>query len=335
MNHSTPHIILFSTTLFMGTLITLMSNQWVFLWVGLEINLLSIIPLMLASSDMNESESSIKYFIVQAIGGALILMASISHLYAPLSILSPKSSAVILLVGLLIKLGAAPLHFWFPQVMNGLNWLMCLILCTWQKLAPLMLLTFLFSTQFPSYILLFGILSIWIGGLGGLNQTQLRPLFAYSSISHVGWMLSLSFMSSTLTLLYFSIYILSSMPLMLMLWSLSYSSNSLLPHSIPSNPGFKMTLMLLLLNLGGIPPFLGFFPKLAAVQMFNQEGMMAIPLIMVMGSMISLFYYLSILFNSYLSHSLPNINKEFSWWLPTPILTTIALLPLPLMISMI
>lgn len=93
---------------------------------------------------------------------------------------------LLILSTLLLKNGAAPFHFWFPGVIEGLSWINGLILITWQKIAPLILISYNINYNF---FLISIILSIIIGALGGLNQTSLRKLIAFSSINHLGWIL--------------------------------------------------------------------------------------------------------------------------------------------------
>ena len=335
MLHSFPYIFLFSTSLIMGSLITIISNQWVFLWVGLEINLLSIVPLILSAHDINQRESTIKYFLIQAVGSALILIRAISYFYTPFSFISSRESCMIIISGLIIKLGVAPLHYWFPQVIRGLRWSICVILSTWQKLPPLLLLIFLIPISSSNQIILYvGLLSIWVGGLGGLNQTQLRPLLAYSSIAHIGWIIILSSISNVLTLTYLLVYILSSISIISLLMASSASSNSVLPQFIAQSPSMKLSSTLLLLNLGGMPPLLGFFPKLLAVYRLIASDIFIISLFIVIGSVIGLFYYLSILFNSYLSPVISRTtDRPISYFLPIRISMT--LIPFPFIIFII
>jgi len=103
---------------------------------------------------------------------------------------------------LLLKRGAAPFHFWFPNVIEGLSWINSLILITWQKIAPLILTSYIIINKI---ILISVILSIIIGSLGGLNQTSLRKLMAFSSINHLGWILSAIYSRESLWIIYFFI----------------------------------------------------------------------------------------------------------------------------------
>lgn len=97
---------------------------------------------------------------------------------------------IVLIGGLCVKLGLFPFHYWLPRVMAGLPWVSCLLLATWQKFAPLFLMLCLLELS-RSYLIacvvcFIGMGSSLVGGLGGMNQTQIRALLAYSSIGHLG-----------------------------------------------------------------------------------------------------------------------------------------------------
>jgi NADH:ubiquinone oxidoreductase subunit 2 (subunit N) len=85
----------------------------------------------------------------------------------------------------MIKLGMAPFHFWLPHVIGGIRWVSCVVLSVWQKVGPIFILrSFVFSWRL--YIFIFAALGAIVGGVGGINQSQLRVLLAYSSIGHMG-----------------------------------------------------------------------------------------------------------------------------------------------------
>lgn len=133
---------------------------------------------------MNKSgqraEARSKYFLAQTTGSALFLFAP-TVWFTSLSVLANGG----LLVGLLTKVGRAPMHQWFPATAAGLSWSIVFLLITWQKVGPLMLVfTLVRPTVF--FFSLFAVIRVFLGGLGGLNQTQIRPLIAYSSIAHIG-----------------------------------------------------------------------------------------------------------------------------------------------------
>nr|YP_009630380.1 NADH dehydrogenase subunit 2 [Neuroperla schedingi]QBP33896.1 NADH dehydrogenase subunit 2 [Neuroperla schedingi] len=297
-----PTKLLFTMTLMTGTLITISANSWFGAWMGLEINLLSFIPLMTNTKNLLSTEASLKYFLTQALASATLLMAVILAalmLSTPESFLIKNSFLTTLINStLLLKMGAAPFHFWFPGVMEGLNWLNSLMLMTWQKIAPLILISY--NLKINLFMSLIIVLCILVGSLGGFNQTSLRKILAYSSINHLGWMLAALSIGENLWLLYFSVYTFLSFAMVYMfnnfkvfhiqqVFSLNYIS-----------PVNKFALFITLLSLGGLPPFLGFLPKWIIIQNMVQTGHLTLITLMVTLTLITLFYYVRTSFSAFM-----------------------------------
>nr|UFZ13216.1 NADH dehydrogenase subunit 2 [Neochauliodes tonkinensis] len=290
--------IIFFCCLILGTLLAVSSNSWLGAWMGLEINLLSFIPLMSNLKNILSNESALKYFLVQALASSILLFSVIlffissSYLvikYQPLSQLMINSA-------LLLKMGAAPFHFWFPSVMESLSWINCLILMSWQKLAPLMLISYCLNNKFIYFITM---MSLLIGAIGGFNQLNLRSLMAYSSISHLGWMLISMIYSETMWITYYLFYILLSSIIVLFFQTFSlFYMNQI--YSMNFNPYMKFMMMINMLSLGGLPPFLGFMPKLMVINLLSMNQMYFMIFFMVMLTLITLFYYLRITYSAFM-----------------------------------
>nr|YP_009171474.1 NADH dehydrogenase subunit 2 [Stenopelmatus fuscus]AJW76304.1 NADH dehydrogenase subunit 2 [Stenopelmatus fuscus] len=295
-----PTKILFFSTLMGGTLISISSNSWLSAWMGLEINLLSFIPLMTNSKNILSTEASLKYFLIQALASASLLFTIIlMHLSFDMSILMSHEMFMILISSaLLLKMGAAPFHFWFPGTMEGLNWMNCLILMTWQKIAPLMLLSYTISMNaFSAFII---VTSVVVGSLGGLNQTSLRKLMAYSSINHLGWMVAAMTTGENLWELYFMIYVFLSFSLVFLFYTFNTFHVNQMFLIMNKNTTMKFCLFALLLSLGGLPPFLGFLPKWIIIQSMVELNLTFIITIMVVMTLITLFYYLRLSFSAFI-----------------------------------
>nr|QUE26640.1 NADH dehydrogenase subunit 2 [Ilythea japonica] len=293
--------IMFLLTLMMGTLITISSNSWLGAWMGLEMNLLSFIPLM-TDNNILSSEASLKYFLTQALASAVLLFGIILLLMESnltWNIYNNNNNLImsIILSALLLKSGAAPFHFWFPNLMEGLSWNNSLILMTWQKLAPLMLISYVINNYMINLSI---ILSSLIGAMGGLNQTSLRKLMAFSSINHLGWMLMAMQINQTTWLIYFFIYTLLSFN-MIYFFNLFKTShiNQLFSYYYISKP-LKFLLFLNLLSLGGLPPFLGFFPKWLVIQSSTMNNQIMIMVIMMMTTLITLYFYLRLCYSAFM-----------------------------------
>nr|UOU84902.1 NADH dehydrogenase subunit 2 [Rhamphomyia geniculata] len=293
--------ILFYFILMLGTLITVSSNSWLGAWMGLEINLLSFIPLMNDTHNLMSTEASLKYFLTQALASSILLLAIIMNMLKFNLIINYYQVNMfinmIILSTLLLKSGTAPFHFWFPTVMEGLTWINALILMTWQKIAPLMLISYFnFKMMFSLIILM----SIFIGSLGGLNQTSLKKIMAFSSINHLGWMIAAMMSNESLWIFYFLFYCFLSLNLIYFfnMFKLFYI-NQLFSVFFNSKM-IKFSLFFNLLSLGGLPPFLGFLPKWMVIQSLTINNQLLLMTLMTAMTLITLYFYLRMCYSAFM-----------------------------------
>nr|UQJ73642.1 NADH dehydrogenase subunit 2 [Pseudodiamesa sp. 2XL] len=310
--------LLFLITLMSGTLITISATSWFGAWMGLEINLLSFIPLMMNTNNLLSSEASLKYFLTQALASSVLLFGVI--FYFMLSNWNNSSMEIytnlLISSSLLLKSGAAPFHFWFPSVMEGLSWNNSLILMTWQKIAPMMLLSYCMNFNFFIIVI---ICSILIGSLGGLNQTSLRKLMAFSSINHLGWMIAGMMNSENLWMTYFLFYCFLSFTIVFMFNNFKLFNINQMFGLFNSNSIMKFLMFLSLLSLGGLPPFMGFLPKWLIIESLINLNMFFLITLMVTFTLITLFFYIRICYAAFLlNHNENNwtfnefyLNKNF------------------------
>nr|YP_009126975.1 NADH dehydrogenase subunit 2 [Sarcophaga crassipalpis]AFZ41146.1 NADH dehydrogenase subunit 2 [Sarcophaga crassipalpis]AMH85656.1 NADH dehydrogenase subunit 2 [Sarcophaga bullata] len=288
--------IMFFMILMMGTLISISANSWLGAWMGLEINLLSFIPLM-SDNKLMSTEASLKYFLTQALASSVFLFATILFLLNSNKMNSNFLMEMMIFSSLLLKSGSAPFHFWFPNVMEGLSWLNALILMTWQKIAPLMLISYII---FKPLIITSIILSSMIGALGGLNQTSLRKLMAYSSINHLGWMLAAMYDSNLMWMTYFMFYAFLTFTMIFMFNMFKTSHiNQLFTLSFHSKT-MKFFLFFNLLSLGGLPPFLGFLPKWLVIQSLTMNNQLFLLTFMVLMTLITLYFYMRLSYSAFM-----------------------------------
>nr|YP_010117766.1 NADH dehydrogenase subunit 2 [Diplonevra funebris]QPN53539.1 NADH dehydrogenase subunit 2 [Diplonevra funebris] len=291
---------LFLFSLMLGTLITISSTNWLSAWMGLEINLLSFIPLMNDNKNLMSTESSMKYFLVQAMASSILLFIVIiymmnSNFYS--NFMNKNIYLNLLIIStLMLKMGMAPFHFWFPNIIEGLNWINSLILLTWQKIAPLMLISFM---NLNKIIIPMIIISMIMSAIGGLNQTSLRKIMAYSSINHLSWMCASMMLNESIWLNYFLFYSFLSLTLIYYFFiNKLYYMNQLY-----SNYNYSMEMKLILflnfLSLGGLPPFLGFYPKWMVIELMSMNQIFLISM-MVMLTLLTLFFYIRMCYSSFL-----------------------------------
>lgn len=307
MPNNSPKI-LFILILLLGVLITISSNSWLGAWIGLEINLLSFIPIISNRNNIFTTEASLKYFLIQAFASVrllflILIKGFLENLFSLNNLLLTNT---IQIAPLLIKSGASPFHWWFPRVMEGLEWNNCFILITIQKIAPLSLMSH--SLNISSFLFIIIILSITTGAVGGYNQISIRKILTYSSINHIGWILTAISIGNNYWWLYFSIYFLLIYTIISIIKPFQISSINQIPSIIKNKPTIKFLIFSSLLSLGGLPPFLGFLPKWIIIQyLILNENYLLITLI-VTFSLITLYYYLRVSYTSFLI-----LNVESNW----------------------
>nr|AML26159.1 NADH dehydrogenase subunit 2 [Scolytinae sp. BMNH 1274286] len=286
---------LFFGTLALGTIMAISSLSWFYAWVGLEINLLSFIPLMKTPNNKFSSESISKYFMTQAMASFILLFSMV--FFATLKDFNfelNNLTSIFMSSAIFMKMGAAPLHFWFPEVASGISWNSNLILLTWQKIAPMIIMSYLILM--PGIMIMFIISSSIVGSVIGLNQTCLRKILAYSSINHISWMLSAMLCSINTWLIYFLIYSMLNYVIIhsLKLWKIWFIPQF---NKIKNTPE-KIIFMLNFFSLGGLPPFTGFVPKWITISQLSNNNMFTLMTILISFTLITLFFYLRITFST-------------------------------------
>nr|QOD97274.1 NADH dehydrogenase subunit 2 [Eurypyga helias] len=336
-----PHAKLMSSlSLILGTTITISSNHWVMAWVGLEINTLAILPIISQPHHPRAIEAAIKYFLVQAAASALILFSSLTNAWTTgqwdITQLTTTTSSALLTIAIAMKLGLVPFHFWFPEVLQGSSLTTALLLSTMMKFPPITLL-FMSSTSLnPSLLTAMAIASAALGGWMGLNQTQIRKILAFSSISHLGWMTIIIVFNPKLTLLTFYIYSLTTSTVFMALNTTKTTKLSTMMTSWTKTPMLNATLMLTLLSLAGLPPLTGFLPKWLIIQELTKQELSPAASIITMLSLLSLFFYLRLAYYSTITLPPNSTNHKKHWYINKPTnpliaaLTSLSTLLLPI-----
>nr|ACO48850.1 NADH dehydrogenase subunit 2 [Etheostoma smithi]ACO48851.1 NADH dehydrogenase subunit 2 [Etheostoma smithi]ACO48852.1 NADH dehydrogenase subunit 2 [Etheostoma smithi]ACO48853.1 NADH dehydrogenase subunit 2 [Etheostoma smithi]AFN88628.1 NADH dehydrogenase subunit 2 [Etheostoma smithi] len=324
----------------LGTTITFASSHWLLAWMGLEMNTLAIIPLMAQHHHPRAVEATTKYFLTQATAAAMLLFASATNAWLTgqwdIQQMTHPLPVTLITLALALKIGLAPVHSWLPEVLQGLDLITGLILSTWQKLAPFALLLQIQPAN-SAILIAFGLASTIIGGWGGLNQTQLRKILAYSSIAHLGWMILVLQFSPSLTLLTLLTYIVMTFSSFLV-FNLNNSTNvNKLATSWAKAPALTALTPLILLSLGGLPPLTGFMPKWMILQELAKQDLAPTATLAAMSALLSLYFYLRLSYAMALTLSPNNLTGTTPWrlnhlqhTLPLAVGITATLLLLPL-----
>nr|AGI48850.1 NADH dehydrogenase subunit 2 [Pennahia argentata] len=324
----------------LGTTLTFASSHWFLAWMGLEINTLAILPLMAYYPHPRAVEASLKYFLTQATAASTLLFATTTNAWFTgqwdiLHMTHPLPASLFTLA-LALKIGLAPLHIWLPEVLQGLDLGTGLILSTWQKLAPFALLVQIYPAN-STLLIILGLTSTLVGGWGGLNQTQLRKVLAYSSIAHLGWMVLILQFSPALTLLTLFMYLIMTFSTFLVFKLSNATTINALATSWTKAPALTALMPLILLSLGGLPPLSGFMPKWLILQELSKQDLALTATLAALTALLSLYFYLRLSYAMALT-MFPNNSTGMPPWrfqtsqttypLAVSVIATLGLLPL-------
>nr|AHG31145.1 NADH dehydrogenase subunit 2 [Pachycephala mentalis tidorensis]AHG31147.1 NADH dehydrogenase subunit 2 [Pachycephala mentalis tidorensis]AHG31148.1 NADH dehydrogenase subunit 2 [Pachycephala mentalis tidorensis] len=322
--------LIFVTSLLLGTTITISSNHWIMAWTGLEINTLAILPMISKSHHPRAIEAATKYFLVQATASALVLFSSMTNAWCTgqwdITQLTHPTSCLMLTMAISMKLGLVPFHFWFPEVLQGSSLITGLLLSTAMKFPPITLLFMTSPSLDPMLLTTMAILSTALGGWMGLNQTQIRKIMAFSSISHLGWMTIIIVYSPKLTMLSFYLYVLMTTAVFLTFNSMKILKLPTLMTAWTKMPSLSAILLLALLSLAGLPPLTGFLPKWLIIQELTKQDMASTATIISLLSLLGLFFYLRLAYCATITLPPHTTNHMKQWHTNKPISASIAIL---------
>lgn len=294
-----------------GTFLVIRSSSWFIRWVGLELNLLSFIPVIITRKRVEDSECGIRYFLIQSIGSIILLFGVILNSISLEGIIGLRNleniSIIIIFISLILKVGLPPFHYWFPEVVLRLDWISNIFLLTWQKLGPFILIRYVLEILNKYTFFFIVIFRILIGGLGGLNQTSVKKIMAFSSINHIGWMLSALYVSLRIWFIYYLIYSILRICIIIIFWSFNINYFSDLTN-IRVRPVLKSLIFINILSLGGLPPFVGFFPKWLVLEFMGLNNLWILISLIVFITIISLYFYMRLIFISIITYN----NKIFN-----------------------
>nr|AUR45360.1 NADH dehydrogenase subunit 2 [Edolisoma monacha] len=322
--------LIFTFSLLLGTTITISSNHWVMAWTGLEINTLAILPLISKSHHPRAIEAATKYFLIQATASTLVLFSSMTNAWHTgqwdITQLTHPTSCLIMTAAISMKLGLAPFHFWFPEVLQGSSLTTGLLLSTLMKFPPITLLYMTSQALNTTLLTTMAILSAALGGWMGLNQTQTRKIMAFSSISHLGWMTIIIIYNPKLALLNFYLYSLMTAAIFLTLNSIKALKLSTLMTAWTKTPSLSAILLLALLSLAGLPPLTGFLPKWLIIQELTKQDMAPAAVVISLLSLLGLFFYLRLAYCATITLPPHTTNHMKQWHVNKPVNTSIAIL---------
>lgn len=319
----------------LGMMVMVSGYSLLTLYLGLEILSLSLYTLIaIARNRIGAIEAALKYFVLGAIASGLLLygMSMIYGISGSLNIseiatfsnnttLASREALVLnfglvfLVIGIAFKLGAVPFHMWVPDVYQGAPTSVTMFISTVPKFAAVAMLVRLLvdglgimQSYWSDLFIVLAVLSIALGSVVALLQTNIKRLLAYSTISHIGFVL-LGFVTGVITgygaaVFYVLAYVLMSLAafgIIILLNKKGFEADKISDYKGLSkhSPWFALMMLIVMLSMAGVPPFIGFYAKLFILQQVISTGMLSVAIIAVIFAVISAYYYLQIIKSMY------------------------------------
>jgi len=311
----------------LGMMVMISASHLLTLYLGLELLSLSLYAMVALQRDSAQAvEAAMKYFVLGALASGLLLYG-MSMLYGLTGTLELAKMAqvlgdgvenktvlafglVFLVAGLGFKLGAAPFHMWVPDIYHGAPTAVTLFIGSAPKLAAFAFVMRLLADglqpahgDWQQMLAVIAVLSLAIGNLAAIMQTNIKRMLAYSTISHMGFLLlgvlTGDFSGYTSALYYVITYVIMSLGafgLVVHLSSAGYEAESLDDFKGLNTraPWLAALMGILMLSMAGLPPFVGFYAKLAVLQALVGAGWTWLAVVAVMFSLIGAYYYLRV-----------------------------------------
>lgn len=318
-------LVLFSVV---GMMIMVSGQSMLTLYVGLELLSLSLYALVALDRDnQRATEAAMKYFVLGALASGMLLygMSMVYGMTGSLNIsdinhaLMNGSSMhevlvlglVFIVAGLAFKFGAVPFQMWVPDVYEGSPTAMTMLISSVPKLAAFAFVIRLLAQALPTLaidwqqmLLIMAVLSIVLGNVTAIAQTNLKRMLAYSTISHVGFVL-LGLMSASgngyvSALFYIASYVvmtLAGFGIILLLSRKGFEAENLsdLKGLNQRSPWVAFLMLIVMFSMAGVPPTLGFYAKFTVLQAALQAGFLWVVVFAVLMAVIGAFYYLRVI----------------------------------------
>ena len=313
-----------------GMMMMVSAGDLMALYMGLELQSLALyVVASLRRDSAKSTEAGLKYFVLGALSSGLLLYgASLVYGYAGTTLFSGIIASaqdhaplglllglVFVLSGLAFKVSAVPFHMWTPDVYEGAPTPITAFFATAPKMAAMGLFARVMHDAFGNVVsdwqqivALLSLLSMFLGAVAAIGQTDIKRLMAYSSIAHMGYAL-MGLAAGTVfgvqaMLIYMAIYVTMNIGTFAFILSMERDGQpvtdiaSLNMYS-RSQPGRAMAMLILLFSLAGVPPLLGFFGKLYVLRAAYEGGLAWLAVAGVIASVIGAFYYLRIVYYMY------------------------------------
>jgi len=329
-----------------GMMVMASASHFLTLYLGLELLSLSLYAMIAFQRDSGEAtEAAMKYFVLGAIASGMLLygmsmiygatgnlnIAAVSRAIARMS-----SDDIILIFGLVFviaglafKLGAVPFHMWVPDVYHGSPTAVALYIGTAPKVAAFAMIIRLLvggleplSVSWQPMLTIIAVLSIALGNITAIAQDNIKRMLAYSSISHMGFLLlgilSASpngYSSSMFYVLIYAVMSLGAFGMIILLSRAGFEAERLEDFKglNQRSPWYAFLMMLLMLSMAGVPPTAGFYAKLLVIQSVINAGMIWLAVVAVLLAVVGAYYYLRIIKLMYFDDAVVHEPIKAGW----------------------
>ncbi len=311
-----------------GMMIMASASHFLTLYLGLELLSLSLYAMVAFQRDSAEAtEAAMKYFVLGALASGMLLygMSMLYGLTGSLEIAVVKQhlatvpannivlvfGLVFVIVGLAFKLGAVPFHMWIPDVYHGAPTAVTLYVGTAPKLAAFAMLMRLLvgglqdlAPVWQDMFVIMALLSMAVGNIIAIAQTNIKRMLAYSTISHMGFFLlgilsagPEGYASAMFYMLVYTVMSLGGFGMVVLLSREGFEADKLEDYRglNQRNPWYAFLMLLLMFSMAGVPPTAGFYAKLLVIQSAINAGQVWVAVAAVLLSVIGAYYYLRVI----------------------------------------
>jgi NADH-quinone oxidoreductase subunit N len=312
----------------LGMMIMVSANNLLTIYLGLEVLSLAMYAMVALNRDSSvASEAAMKYFVLGAIASGMLLYG-MSMLYGATGSLDHteiasfvshgstddivlKFALVFIVIGLAFKLGAVPFHMWVPDVYHGAPTAVTLFISTAPKIAAFAMLMRLLVeglggllVHWQDMLIIIAVLSIIAGNVIAIAQTNLKRMLAYSTISHVGFLMlgiiagtSEGYSAGMFYVIVYALMSLAAFGMIILLSRNGFEADTLddFKGLNQRSPWFAFMMLITLFSMAGVPPTVGFYAKLAVLSAVVEIGLVWLAVVAVVFSVIGAFYYLRVI----------------------------------------
>ena len=312
----------------LGMSVMVSAHHFLTLYLGLELMSLCLYAMVAMHRDSKvATEAAMKYFILGALASGMLLYGmsiiygvtgslSISAVAAAIQTGSLDSTVlsfglVFLVIGVGFKLGAVPFHMWLPDVYQGAPTAMTLFIATTPKLAAFAMMIRLLveglgdiQQYWQDMLIMLSVLSVILGNVVAIAQTNMKRMLAYSTISHVGFILlgiisgtEAGYAGSLFYALTYTLMTLAAFGMIILMSRRGFEAEEISDYKGLSqrHPWFALMMLVVMFSMAGIPPLVGFYAKLAVIKSIVDVELMSVAILVVLMSVIGAFYYLRVI----------------------------------------